>query len=211
MGLYHAIWGRFFAWSYNTMSARSERAGLRDIRAGLIAEATGRALEIGAGTGHNLDHYPPAVTEIVLAEPSEFMAAKLRAKVADSGREAAVVEAPAQALPFGDDHFDTVVCTLVLCTVPDPAASLAEVARVLKPGGRLLFAEHVRAADPRTAHRQDRLMRPWRFLADGCHCNRDTLATLEASPLQVERVEHGSLPKAPSIVEPLVTGTARAG
>lgn len=204
------LYSRVFAWGYNGFTRGSERAGLRDLRAGLIAEATGRTLEIGAGTGHNLDHYPPAISELVLAEPGEFMAAKLRAKLADSGRAATVVEAPAEALPFPDDQFDTVVCTLVLCTVPDPVAALAEVSRVLRPGGRLLFLEHVRSEDPKVARRQDRFERPWRWFGDGCHCNRDTLATIEASPLQVERVEHGRFPKAPSMVEPLINGTARA-
>jgi ubiquinone/menaquinone biosynthesis C-methylase UbiE len=182
---------------------------MRDIRAGLLSGATGRTLEIGAGTGHNLDHYPAAVTELVLAEPGEFMVARLRRKLADSGRQATVVEAPAEALPFPDDHFDTVVCTLVLCTVPEPGLSVAEVARVLKPGGRLLFVEHVRSEDPKIARRQDRLMRPWRFFGDGCHCNRDTLSTLEASPLEVDRVERRSFPKAPSFAEPLIVGEAR--
>jgi ubiquinone/menaquinone biosynthesis C-methylase UbiE len=201
------LWSRIFAWGYDTLTRASERAGMSDIRAGLVAQATGRTLEIGAGTGHNVRHYPPAVTELVLSEPSPFMAGKLRAKLA---RDATVVEAPAENLPFPDDHFDTVVCTLVLCTVPEPDASVAEIARVLKPGGRLLFVEHVRSSDPKIARRQDRFMRPWRAFGDGCHCNRDTLATLEASPLAVEQVEHGKLPKAPSLVEPLITGSARA-
>ena len=98
-----------------------------------------------------------------------------------------MVEAPAERLPFEDASFDTAVATLVLCTVPDPAAALAEAARVLKPGGRLLFIEHVRAEDPGLARWQDRLEKPWRFLGDGCHCNRDTVATIEASPLAVEQ------------------------
>jgi SAM-dependent methyltransferase len=101
-----------------------------------------------------------------------------------------------------------VVSTLVFCTVPAPEASLAEVARVLKPAGRLLFLEHVRSRDPRLAHWQDRLEKPWRFLGDGCHCNRDTVATIESSPLRLENVEHDAFPKAPPIVKPLVRGSA---
>jgi len=201
------FYSRVFACGYDALTRASERAGMRDMRAELVAGASGRTLEVGAGTGHNLRHYPTAVTELVLTEPSAFMAAKLRAKLE---REATVIEAPAERLPFPDDDFDTVVCTLVLCTVPDPVAVLAEVSRVLKPGGRLLFLEHVRSEDPKIARRQDRFERPWRWFGDGCHCNRDTLATIEASTLQVERVEHGRLPKAPSIVEPLISGAARA-
>jgi ubiquinone/menaquinone biosynthesis C-methylase UbiE len=119
-----------------------------------------------------------------------------------------VVEAPAERLPFEDSSFDTAVFTLVLCTAPDPQAALTETARILRPGGKLLFLEHVRAEDAGLARWQDRLEKPWRFVGDGCHCNRDTVATIEASPLAVERVEHGKLPKAPPIVRPLVRGEA---
>ena len=119
-----------------------------------------------------------------------------------------LVEAPAEALPFADDTFDTAVATLVLCTIPDPVAAIAELARVLKPGGRLLFIEHVRSDDPDRARWQDRLEKPWRFMADGCHCNRDTEANLRASAFEVETVEHGKMPKAMPIVRPLIRGTA---
>ena len=106
-----------------------------------------------------------------------------------------MIEAPAEKLPFEDDSFDTVTLTLVLCTVPDPPAALREIARVLKPGGRFLFLEHVRSEEPGLAKWQDRLHTPWYLFGDGCHCNRDTLATIEASPLTVERSERGSAPE----------------
>jgi ubiquinone/menaquinone biosynthesis C-methylase UbiE len=208
--LYDATWGRAFTAIYDRAFKATEEAGLREMRRALLAEARGRVLELGAGTGANLELYPEAVDELVLAEPDPHMTKRLRAKLAEAQqRVAKVVEAPAERLPFEDASFDTAVVTLVLCTVPDPDAALAETARVLKPGGRLLFLEHVRSAtDPRLARWQDRLERPWRFLGDGCHCNRDTVATIEASPLTLGEVGRDRLPKAPPIVEPLVLGTA---
>lgn len=206
---YDATWGRFFASIYDRMLSASEEAGLRERRRELLARAEGRTLELGAGTGINVDLYPEAVTGLILTEPFEPMARRLRARVASSGRDAEVVVAPAEELPVDDASVDTVVVTLVLCTVGDPDRVLAEVARVLRPGGQLLFLEHVRAEDPGLARWQDRLERPWQFVGHGCHPNRDTVATIEASALELEEVDRDHLPKAVPIVEPLAVGVAR--
>lgn len=209
--IYDVTWGRVFAAVYDRGLKATEDAGLREIRREVLAGASGRTIDLGAGTGVNRDLFPSAVTELVLAEPDEHMLKKLRAKLPGAGGDAPAVEAiqaPAERLPFGDDSFDTAVFTLVLCTVPDPEAALAEAARVLKPGGKLLFVEHVRSEDPGLARWQDRLEKPWRFLADGCHCNRDTVANIEASPFELEQVEQGDLPKALPLVKPLVRGSA---
>jgi ubiquinone/menaquinone biosynthesis C-methylase UbiE len=206
--IYDATWGRGFAALYDRAFEATEEAGLRQMRRELLAAAQGRVLELGAGTGANLDLYPDSVEEVVALEPDPHMVKRLRDTVAESSHSASVSEAPAERLPFEDSSFDTAVSTLVFCTVPDPAAALKEVARVLKPGGRLLFIEHVRAEDPGLARWQDRLEKPWRFVGDGCHCNRDTLATIAASPLRLDDVERGELPKAPPIVKPLVRGSA---
>jgi ubiquinone/menaquinone biosynthesis C-methylase UbiE len=200
------LWGPLFARGYDRFIKSTEDAGLRDQRRSLLARAEGRTLEIGAGTGTNLPLYPELVSELVLTEPDPHMREQLKKK---GPAETEVVDAGAERLPFPDSNFDTVVATLVLCTIPDPQAALSEIARVLKPGGRLLFLEHVRASDPKTARWQDRLERPWGWFGRGCHPNRDTLATIGASPLEVMDAEQGSMPKAPSIVEPLVTGEAR--
>lgn len=208
---YDATWGRAFARGYDFFLRAMEENGLRDMRRELMSQASGRALEVGAGTGFNLAHYPEGVTELVLSEPFEPMAVQLRRKVAESDRPVEVVEARGEALPFPDDSFDTVALTLVLCTVPDPEGTLREIARVLKPGGRFLFLEHVRAQDgERLARWQDRLHGPWYLFGHGCHCNRDTLAAIEASPLEVEHADRGALPKAVPLVRPMVRGWATA-
>jgi ubiquinone/menaquinone biosynthesis C-methylase UbiE len=209
--IYDATWGRGFAALYDRAFEATEEAGLREMRREALAGARGRTIDLGAGTGANLDLYPDAVSELVLAEPDPHMLKQLQAKVGEKGVAAEVTDASAESLPFADSSFDTAIFTLVLCTVPDPERALAEAARVLKPGGKLLFLEHVRAGDTGLARWQDRLEKPWRFLGDGCHCNRDTVATIEASPLTLQGVEQGKLPKAPPIVRPLVRGSATLG
>lgn len=206
--IYDATWGRAFSALYDRLSKAAEDAGLREMRRETLAAASGRTIDIGSGTGANLGLYPEAVTELVLAEPDPHMIKRLRPRLREAGLDAQVIEAPAERLPFEDSSFDTAVYTLVLCTVPDPTAALAETARILKPGGKLLFVEHVRSKDPGVARRQDRLERPWHFFADGCHCNRDTVAIIEASPFALVSVTDAELPKAPSIVQPAVLGSA---
>jgi ubiquinone/menaquinone biosynthesis C-methylase UbiE len=207
---YDATWGRVFARFYDRALKASEENGLGDMRTALLSDARGQVVEIGAGTGVNIDLYRDGVEDLTLVEPDPHMAVRLRVRLEDGGDAAPrrLVEAPAEALPFADDTFDTAVTTLVLCTVPDPVAAVAELARVLKPGGRLLFIEHVRSDDPGRARWQDRFEKPWRFMADGCYCNRDTEAMLGASAFEVEAVEHGKFPKALPIVRPLIRGTA---
>ena len=210
--IYDATWGRAFSAAYDCGFKGAEDAGLREMRRRLLAQARGRVLEIGAGTGLNLGLYPEEIEGLTMVEPDPHMTRQLREKLAQSGRSAeiSVVEAPGEDLPFADASFDTVVVTLVLCTVPDPEASLSEIRRVLAPGGQLLFLEHVRAEDPGLAKWQDRLESPWRFLADGCHCNRDTVAAIDAAGFELGSVEGGELPKLPAIVRPLVQGRATA-
>lgn len=206
--VYDATWGRLFAWGYDAFQRRAENAGMRERRGNFLADASGRCLEIGSGTGLNLEQWPRDV-ELVLSEPDPHMAARLRRKLSESGRNAEVVEAPAERLPFPDASFDTVALTYVLCTVPEPTPTLREIARVLKPGGRFLFLEHVRSPEPGLARWQDRLHGAWYLFAHGCHCNRDTLRTIEASPLQIERAERGEIPGTVPLVKPMLVGSAR--
>jgi ubiquinone/menaquinone biosynthesis C-methylase UbiE len=209
--VYDATWGRLFALGYDRFQQASEKAGMREIRRGLLGSASGRTLEIGAGSGLNHDLYPEAVTELVLSEPFGPMVNQLRKHTAGSDRHIEVVQAPGEKLPFPDSSFDTVALTMVLCTAPDPASVVAEGARVLRPGGRFLFLEHVRSPEPRLARWQDRLHGPWFVFGHGCHCNRDSLRTIEQSPLEVEQSDRGTIPRAVPLVRPMVTGSARAG
>ena len=207
--IYDETWGRGFSALYDRCFKAAEEAGLRDMRREVLAGARGRVLEVGAGTGLNIELYSKeGIESLTLSEPDPFMVKQLREKLGESEREADLIRAPAEDLPFADDSFDTVTVTLVLCTVPDQPAALREIQRVLKPGGRLLFLEHVRSDRPDLAGWQDRLERPWRFLGDGCHCNRDTIAAISASRFEIDELEHDRLPKAPPIVRPLVRGSA---
>ena len=202
-----------FAAAYNAIFAGLERGGLAEKRAELLADARGATLELGAGTGHNLEHYPPTVERLVLTEPDPHMARRLRRRAASLHvAEVEVVEAEAESMPFDDDEFDTVVVTLVLCTVPDPEAALDEVARVLKPDGQMLFMEHVRSERRGRARWQDRLNPVQNRLFGGCNLNRPTEDAIRRSPLTIEELRHDSMPRIGGpLVEPMIVGTARRG
>jgi ubiquinone/menaquinone biosynthesis C-methylase UbiE len=203
---------RIFAAIYDRLLAGSEREGLAELRADVLSGASGRTLELGGGTGANLTYYSPAVTELVLTEPDPHMAKRLRARLAAEPPGTATVEVadvPAESLPFDDASFDTVVGTLVFCTVEDPDLAAAEAHRVLKPGGRLLFIEHVRDDEGTGRARwQDRLERPWGWVAGGCHPNRDTGRLLAATfgEVAVDRREFPGTGTA--LVKPLISGSA---
>lgn len=198
---------RFTAALYDPFVWLGERLGMAARRRDLLASASGAVLEIGAGTGLNLRHYPAGLEQLVLAEPGEPMAARIDLAAAPDGVPTRLVRAPAEQLPFADASFDTVVSTLVLCTVSDPGRALSEVTRVLRPGGRLLFCEHVEADAGWRRALQRRTARPWAAFADGCRCDRPTLATIEAR-LRVESAERGRWHGMPAIVKPLVWGSA---
>ena len=208
--IYDATWGRMFSALYDRAFAASEEAGLREMRRELLTGARGRVLELGSGTGLNLELYPhEGIDSLTLTEPDPHMFKQLRQRAREACPGADLIETGAEDLPFEDDSIDTVVVTLVLCTVPDQPAALREISRVLKPGGQLLFLEHVRSDQPGLAAWQDRLEKPWRFVGDGCHCNRDTVAGLEAAGFEPGDIEHGELPSMPPLVRPLVQGSAR--
>ncbi|CAM3885820.1 class I SAM-dependent methyltransferase [Kibdelosporangium persicum] len=198
----------FFAAVYDPFLWLGERRGMRARRADLLREARGRVLEIGAGTGLNVPHYTSEVSELILTEPVAPMYERLRGRAA--GRTGVVVrQATGEELPVPDDSVDTVVSTLVLCTVPDVEAVLDEIARVLRPGGVFLFCEHVLAQDTKAARGQRRIAPHWAKFAGGCHTDRDT-ATALAGRFEIKRMQDERWRGMPSWVRPLITGVAVA-
>jgi SAM-dependent methyltransferase len=196
-----------FAMTYNRQIARAEEAGLRDMRKRLLAGAKGRVLEIGSGTGLNLPWYGPELESLTVTEPSAPMVRRLERRLSDLGSTATVLRAPAEDLPFENGAFDVAVSTLVLCGVDDQPRALRELRRVLRPGGTLLFLEHVRAEDAKRARQQDKMNWLNRIVVR-CDCNRPTLDTIRQAGFTVTAVEHTVLPKAPPFVRPTIIGTA---
>jgi ubiquinone/menaquinone biosynthesis C-methylase UbiE len=188
---------------------RIDHAGAAEHRRRLVEEAGGEILEIGAGTGTNLRLYK-AAERVVALEPDPAMRARAHDAALEARVPVEVVEGDAMALPFPDASFDTVIFSLVLCTVPDMERVLAEARRVLRPGGTLRFYEHVRAQEPQLARWQDRLERPWGWVGRGCHPNRDTAAAVDAAGFDVLSLEEFDFPAMPPIVRPHVIGIAEA-
>jgi ubiquinone/menaquinone biosynthesis C-methylase UbiE len=203
----YAAWLQAMAVLYDPFVWLGERAGMRHRRRTLVAQAHGLVVEIGAGTGLNVAHYSDAVDELVLTEPEPGMRRKLARRLDRHARVARISDAPAERLPLADASVDTVVSTLVLCTVDDPEAALREIARVLRPDGQLLFIEHVRARSPFLAACQDKLLRPWRGFAGGCVCNRPTLELMRACGFTVD-ADDAVWRGMPAIVHPLAVGRA---
>jgi ubiquinone/menaquinone biosynthesis C-methylase UbiE len=199
-----------FAAIYDRMMSRGEERGMGERRRELLVHARGRTLEIGAGTGANIAYYPDEVEELILAEPFEPMRRQLERKLAESGRRASTLDASAESIPLDEESVDTVVSTLVLCTVDFQDLALSEIGRVLRPGGQLLFIEHVRSDSPRRARWQDRFETPWRHFAAGCRCNRDTIASIAAAGFSSEHEEE-RWKGVPPLVTPLVIGRAVKG
>jgi ubiquinone/menaquinone biosynthesis C-methylase UbiE len=184
-------------------------AEVADHRRRLLAGLEGRVLEVGAGNGLNFPHYPATVTEVLAVEPEPYLHRLALAAAQKVPVPIRVVAGTAEALPAPDATVDAVVASLVLCTVIDPERALAEIHRVLRPGGRLRFYEHVRATDPRLARWQDRLERPWGWLVGGCHPNRDTVAAITAAGLRLVQLDRFDLQAMPPPARPHVLGTAQ--
>lgn len=202
-----SIGSLIFATGYDRFMRSTERAGLSAHRATLVAGASGDVVEIGGGTGANLTVYGPAVRSLTICEPEPPMFRRLQQRATRTGVPATVMRAAAEDLPFNDSDFDVAVSTLVLCSVDDQPRALRELRRVLRPGGRLLFLEHVRADNESLSRMQDRMNWLNRLVAH-CDCNRPTLETIKAAGFVVDDVIVTELPKTPPFVRPLIIGSA---
>jgi SAM-dependent methyltransferase len=171
----------------------------------LVARVSGTVLEVGAGTGVNFSRYRRAGL-VVAVEPEPTMARRARRRAAGANVRVNVLRGVAEALPFADGAFDTIVACNVLCSVADPGRAGAELRRVLRPRGTVRFYEHVRSLSPRAGRMQDRIQPLWSRLAAGCHPNRDPVAALKRAGFEVRyrRVSVGPV----SPVRPHVMGTA---
>ncbi|MBL8721134.1 MAG: class I SAM-dependent methyltransferase [Myxococcales bacterium] len=199
---------RLMAAIYDWFMRDAEQACLAGWRAELLADLRGEVLDVGAGTGANLAHYPEGV-RVVLAEPDPHMRDKLAARPEVVASRFTVIDAPIERLPFADARFDAVVCTLVLCSVEDPARALAEIRRVLRPDGQLVFLEHVAAHDHGRRAWQGRIEPFWRRVAGNCHLTRETGETLRAAGFVVDDERRESMRKAVPWVRPSIRGVAR--
>ncbi|MEA2269080.1 MAG: hypothetical protein QOC64_1690 [Solirubrobacteraceae bacterium] len=200
-----------FARLYHRLSAGAEQAGQAEHRDELLAGLHGRVVELGAGNGLNFAHYPPTVAEVVAVEPEPYLRARAEEAAGAAPVAVTVVDGVADRLPLGDGEFDAAVASLVLCSVPDQARALAELRRVLRPGGELRFYEHVLSESPRLARLQRALAPVWPWLGGGCRPDRATAAAIARAGFLVERERRFTFrPAAIALpVSPHVIGVAR--
>ena len=202
----HPIFARLYAW----MSPRAEANGVAELRRETLDGLSGRVLELGAGNGLNFAHYPTTVSEVVAVEPEDYLRQRAQDAAIAAPVPVTVTDAVADQLPFPDGGFDAAVASLVLCSVPDQATALAELRRVLRPGGELRFFEHVRPRHPRTAKLWQRADDSGIYprISGGCHAARDTEAAIRAAGFDVERCRRFPFRGGP-VTAPHIIGMAR--
>lgn len=203
--------GRLLATVYDLFTRETEAACLSRWRAELLRDISGDVLEVGAGTGLNVPWYPRSVHRLLLSEPDEFMRRRIIERLrTHPDLNAQVIGGVADDLPLRDKSVDVVVATLVLCSVPDEARALAEIRRVLKPGGRFAFIEHVAAEGrPRRLKWQRRLEPVWKRVAGNCHLTRHTEAAIREAGFDIAHIERESMRKAVPVARPTIRGVAK--
>ncbi|MER6102844.1 class I SAM-dependent methyltransferase [Streptomyces sp. NPDC001832] len=179
-----------FARIYPKINAYAEAHGAVEHRKELLAHTKGCVVEVGAGTGANFPHYPAHVGKVIAVEPEPRLRALATRAAADSSIPVEVREGRAENLPVADGSFDGVVVSLVLCSIADVEGALAEAARVLRPGGRLYFYEHIRSSDPRFARKQRRINIVWPLLGGGCNLDRDSERAIMDAGFTIEQARH---------------------
>ncbi len=196
--------------SYDYAMRSTEKRCLQGWRKELLAQAHGDLLEIGAGTGVNLPHYPDHVNRIILSEPDSHMRKQLQRET-DQFQQQRLNITPwgADSIEMPDGSFDTIVSTLVLCSVPNLETSLNEIYRLLRPNGILLFLEHVISDHPATRTLQHRIEPIWGFCAGNCHLTRDTATAILATGLKIEQLTEAPMTGAPAFVQRTIRGSAR--
>jgi ubiquinone/menaquinone biosynthesis C-methylase UbiE len=201
----------FYAWGYKRFAVAADKRGQAEHRRQLLAPLSGRVLELGAGTGRNFPHYPAAVDEVVALEPEPRLRREAERVAATARVPIRLLPGVADQLPADDASFDAAVASLVLCTVPDPVRALAELRRVLRPGGELHFYEHVRAEPGALRAIQRVADLVWPHIGGGCHASRETLAAIARAGFEIERVRRFKFRPSPiaAFVEPHVLGMAR--
>lgn len=197
-----------FAACYDRTMARSEQLCLGNWRRELLQQTKGDVLEIGSGTGTNLPCYPADLTRLVLCEPDPFMLNKLRKKITESSHAPELTTCLAERLEFADNSFDTIVATLVLCSVAEPDTALNEIRRVLRPGGKLLFLEHVRSDQPSTRRWQNFWEPLWKCGCGNCHLTRDTAKIIKNAGFCLDELDDLQMLGTPAIVRRIIRGTA---
>ena len=207
LGVHHPLFARF----YRHLAAGAERAGAAEHRDELLAGLAGRVIEVGCGHGINFTHYPETVTALVAVEPEPYLRAAAQQAAAKVRLPIEVIDGTADQVAGPDASFDAGVASLVLCSVPDQAAALRELHRVIRPGGVLRFYEHVRATNPRRASRQDRIQPLWSRFGGGCRPNRETEAAIAAAGFTVEACRRFNFEPCflAAVTAPLILGSAR--
>jgi ubiquinone/menaquinone biosynthesis C-methylase UbiE len=199
-----------FARYFSRQAVRREKQGVGELRTELLAGLTGRVMEVGAGSGLSFARYPASVREVVAVEPEPYLRERAREAALTAPVPVTVVEGTAAELPAADGEYDAVVVSGVLCSVSDVTAALAEISRVLRPGGELRFLEHVRSRDPLFTQYQNLVDLVHPHLMGGCHVNRDTLAAIRLV-FTVESCRAFRFPPSAHLVavSPRILGTAR--